>query len=114
MGFEHHGIKLDSYNDPTLAVSEFTAGKYDLVLLDIKMPQMNGFQVYRELKKVDDNIDIWFFTAFEVYQEEFRKIFPEVKVQTFLKKPISISDLVAQVKQHMASRESARLEALEA
>jgi DNA-binding response OmpR family regulator len=97
MGLESRGFAVDAYNDPVEAVSGFKPGAYDLVILDIKMPRMNGFQVYRELKKTDQDVKVWFFTAFEVYQDEFSKIFPDVKVQKFLKKPMLMSFLAGEV-----------------
>ena len=96
-GLQMHGFDVDSYNDPVEAISNFRSGKYDLVLLDINMPRMNGFHVYRELKKADKNVRICFFTSFDLYESEFRKIFPEVKVQRFLKKPLSIATLTEEV-----------------
>jgi two-component system catabolic regulation response regulator CreB/two-component system response regulator ChvI len=62
----NHGISVDTYNDPVEAISEFRAGVYDLVILDIRMPKMNGFHVYKELKKIDEDMMVCFLTAFEV------------------------------------------------
>ena len=60
---EHNGFKVDSFDDPVLALKNFKAQLYDLVILDIKMPEMNGFSFYREIKKVDKNCKICFITA---------------------------------------------------
>ncbi|MEM3095120.1 MAG: response regulator, partial [Nitrososphaera sp.] len=64
---------------------------------DIRMPKINGFDLYRELKKRDGNVKVCFLTAFEIYYEEFRKMFPTIDVRAFIRKPVSISNLVSQV-----------------
>ena len=51
LALEYHGFKVDSFNDPHLALSEYRPGLYDLVILDIKMPNMDGFELYLEIKK---------------------------------------------------------------
>ena len=60
--FEQSGFNTDSYDDPVLALENYNAGSYDLVLLDIKMPEMDGFHLYKEMKKIDT---IPFDNAFE-------------------------------------------------
>src|ERR687887_1689101 len=67
------GFKVDSFTDPQLALSNFKPDFYDLVVLDIKMPDMNGFQLYREIKKIDSKLKVCFLTASEMYYEEYRK-----------------------------------------
>jgi DNA-binding response OmpR family regulator len=93
LGMTRNGYTVDAYTDPLKAVEDFEEGKYDLVLLDIRMPHKNGFDVYRELRKVDKNVKVCFLTAFEVYKNEFSKLFPDLDVQYFLRKPISLSEL---------------------
>jgi CheY-like chemotaxis protein len=53
MGLEDNGFKVDAFNDPLLALSEFKKGSYDLILLDDKMPNMNGFELYTEIRKIE-------------------------------------------------------------
>jgi CheY-like chemotaxis protein len=96
---EEEAYVVDTFNDPALALSGFEAGKYDLVITDIRMPTMNGFDLYRELKKVDRDVRICFLTAFEVYESDFQKLFPKVKVEGFLRKPGSISYLTSKIKE---------------
>jgi response regulator RpfG family c-di-GMP phosphodiesterase len=67
------------------------------MILDIRMPKINGFELYRELKKIDVGVKVCFLTAFEIYYEEFRKMFPTIDVRAFIRKPVSISSLVSQV-----------------
>jgi DNA-binding response OmpR family regulator len=59
IGLEDNGFVVDAFNDPILALSSFNQGLYSLVLLDIKMPKMNGFELYREIRKLDDKVKIW-------------------------------------------------------
>src|SRR5919197_3758790 len=56
-------FEVDSFNDPISALNSFKAGLYDLLILDIKMPKMNGFQLYREIKNIDDKGKVCFLTA---------------------------------------------------
>lgn len=96
-GLEHHGFSVDVFNDPQAALSSFKPNHYDLMIIDIRMPKLNGFDLYRELKKKDANTKVCFLTAFEIYYDEFRKMFPTIDVRAFIRKPISISSLVNQV-----------------
>jgi DNA-binding response OmpR family regulator len=72
LALEYHGFKVDSFNDPQEAL-KFDSGLYDLVILDIKMPKMDGFEPYHEIKKKDNNAIVCFLTASEIYYQEFRK-----------------------------------------
>jgi two-component system catabolic regulation response regulator CreB/two-component system response regulator ChvI len=93
----NEGIRVDSYNDPVEAALEFRAGVYDLVFLAMRMPKMNGFQVYRELKKIDADIPICFLTSFDVHESEFSLLFPGMNAQQFMTKPITIRALKSKV-----------------
>ncbi|MDA4117172.1 MAG: response regulator [Thaumarchaeota archaeon] len=97
VGLERHGFEVDVYNDPKRALADYKPGRYDVVFLDIRMPQMNGFELYRELRKMDEQVAIVFLTAFDVYENEFQKLFPDMRVDKFLRKPIGISELVTYV-----------------
>lgn len=93
-GLERHGFVVDVFNDPLKSLSKFKAGQYDIVLLDIKMPNMNGFELFREIEKIDNKVKVCFITAFLVYYESLREIFPMEKLSCFIKKPIEIDKLV--------------------
>lgn len=97
MGLAHKGLKVDAFNDPAEALAKFRPGQYDLIILDIRMPKMNGFEFFRQVKKLDKNVKVCFLTAFEVYMDEFKKLFPDMDVEGFLRKPIAISELAAQI-----------------
>jgi two-component SAPR family response regulator len=68
MILEMNGFEVDSYNDPLLALSSFKPNFYGLALLDIRMPKMNGFELYKEIKDIDNKIEACFITAFEDYR----------------------------------------------
>ena len=95
VGLESNGFVVDVYNDPLIALSNFKAGVYDLLILDIRMPNMNGFELYKKMKSIDYKAKVCLVTAFA--NIEFKKAFiPEVKC--FIRKPIAIASLVRRVK----------------
>ena len=63
MILEMNGFEIDSYNDPLLALSNFKPDLYGLALLDIRMPKMNGFELYKKIKDIDNIIQVCFITA---------------------------------------------------
>ena len=98
MALEYHGFKVDSFNDSQEALSKYKPGLYDLVILDIKMPNMDGFELYHEIKKKDKNANICFLTASELYYEEFRKKeYCALDRNLFIRKPIQNDELVKQI-----------------
>ena len=55
---ENNGFKVDSFSNPMFALENFVPGLYDLLILDIKMPQMDGFQLYRKIRDIDGKIEV--------------------------------------------------------
>jgi DNA-binding response OmpR family regulator len=98
MSLEHSGFKVDTFNDPEEALSKFKPGSYDLIILDIKMPKMDGFELYHKIKKKDNNANICFLTASELYYQEFRKKeYYALDKSMFIRKPIDNEELVKEV-----------------
>ena len=98
LALEYHGFKVDSFNDPQEALSKFKPGLYDLIILDIKMPKMDGFELYHEIKKKDNNAKVCFLTASELYYEEFRKKeYCALDRNLFIQKPIDNEHLVKEI-----------------
>jgi CheY-like chemotaxis protein len=91
---ELNGAKVTVYNNPLEAVKKFRAHEYDLVLLDFQMPEMDGFEVYRHLTKVDKSARICLLTSFDVYEREFATVFPGARIHAFLKKPVETRSLL--------------------
>src|ERR687885_2949110 len=106
IGLEDNGFAVDTFNDPQEALSNFKAGLYDLLLIDVKMPKMNGFELYREIEKIDNKPKICFITAFEVYYKSLRELFPTVKVDCYIKKPITTDDLVQRIKSELVTTDT--------
>jgi CheY-like chemotaxis protein len=93
---QSNGFVVDSYIDPTLALSNFKPGLYDLLLLDIKMPNMNGFDLHQKMKEIDINVKICFLTASELFYEEYRRLnaYPTLDKAYFIQKPCRSEDLI--------------------
>ena len=101
IGLENNGFAVDIFNDPQEALSNFKAGLYDLLLIDVKMPKMNGFELYQEIEKMDNKAKVCFITAFEVYYDSLRELFPTVKVDCYIKKPVTTDELVQRIKSEL-------------
>jgi two-component system, OmpR family, response regulator ChvI len=97
MVLEDKGFLVDSFTDPLLAFESVKgeAGKYELVILDIRMPNMNGFELYKQIKKIDDKVKVCFLTAGEMDYEQFRKeLFPALDENCYIQKPIQNEILI--------------------
>jgi DNA-binding response OmpR family regulator len=104
LALEYHGFKVDTFNDPQEALSSYKSDYYDLVILDIKMPKMDGFELYDEIKKKDSQANICFLTASELYYEEFRKKeYYTIDKNLFIQKPIDNEELLKEVNRIMSS-----------
>ena len=95
---ENAGFIVDGYHDPLIALSNFKPSYYDLVVLDIKMPKMDGFELYNKIKEKDPKVKICFLTASELFYEEFRKarflLAETIGEEYFIQKPIKTDELV--------------------
>jgi DNA-binding response OmpR family regulator len=97
-GLEDGGFDVDAFTDPELALSNFKPGLYDLVLIDIMMPKMDGFVLYERLKTVEPDVKVCFLTAGEMYREEIREVeHSALNKDPFLHKPISTDDLIREI-----------------
>jgi len=94
---EQNGLKVDSFESPLVALESFKPHFYDLAILDIKLPEMNGFLFYRELKKLDRNLKICFLTAGEMYYWVYSDIFSSLPASYFMRQPISNAELITRI-----------------
>ena len=104
VGLEEGGFDVDAFTDPDLALKSFKPNFYDLVLIDIMMPEMDGFELYERLKKVDSDVKVCFLTASEMYHEKIREVeHCALNKDLFLQKPISTDDLIREVNKEINS-----------
>jgi DNA-binding response OmpR family regulator len=104
LALEYHGFKVDTFTDPRKALSNYKPGHYDLVILDIMMPNMEGFQLYDEIKKKDQKAKVCFLTASELYYEEYReKEYNAINKALFIQKPIQNEELLKEVNRRISS-----------
>jgi CheY-like chemotaxis protein len=98
MILEMNGYEVDAYTSPLTALDNFKPDFYGLLLLDIRMPAMSGFELYRKMRSIDNEVKVCFITAFEDYREEFRESFPMLdEFKYFIRKPKAVEDLVNHV-----------------
>jgi DNA-binding response OmpR family regulator len=91
-------IEVYTYNDPLAALSEFRPHFYDLLLIDINLPSMNGFELCEKMLIIDINVRVCFMTSGEVNREALREIYPAISLGCFIKKPVTIAYLVNRIK----------------
>jgi two-component system, OmpR family, response regulator ChvI len=101
VGLEENGFAVDFFNDAKTALTYFKPQVYDIILIDVKMPTMNGFEFYKEIEKIDKNAKVGFIRGFSVYYESLKQIFPEEDTCFFIKKPIEIDRLVERIQKEM-------------
>ena len=96
-----NSFRVDTFSSSELALQAFDnhpKDYYDLILTDIRMPKINGFELYRRIKEKNPSMKIAFITAFEINKEEFNKVLPSIDVKDFIIKPISMSHLIVKLK----------------
>jgi DNA-binding response OmpR family regulator len=95
---EDNGFKVDSFTDPISALDNYQINFYDLIILDIKMPKIDGFQLYLKIREKDPKVKICFLTAIATFNEEFRKtrlvLAKTINEDYFIQKPIKMEDLI--------------------
>ncbi len=95
---EDNRFQVDSFNDLILALNNYKVNFYDLVLLDIKMPTMDGFELYLKIREKDPKVKICFLTVIATFNEEFRKIRlalgKTINEDYFIQKPVEMEYLL--------------------
>ena len=100
VGLLMNGFLVDVFTNPEEALQNFRSNSkdyYSLMLSDIRMPKMSGIQLARKVKEVNPSIKVVLITAYEVKGNEFSKVFPPIRIDGFIQKPISITDLTNKI-----------------
>jgi two-component system, OmpR family, sensor histidine kinase VicK len=105
MGLELAKFEVDAYNDSAIALSKFKPDYYDLLLIDVKMPKIDGFELYEKIKEIDNKVLVWFITAYETYYRAIKEASSTSKKEMIsvpvIEKPIEIDKLVKQIKSEL-------------
>ena len=96
---QRSGIVVDAFNDAELALSHFKPDTYELIILDIRMPRMNGFELYQEIRKIDALVKVSFLSANEMYDVSTGA---PSEIRCVMKKPIRMADLVNHIRLEVA------------
>lgn len=91
-------IQVHTYNDAATALSEFKVNFYDLILIDINLGCMNGFELCEKIFEIDINVRVCFMSSGEVNREGLREIYPAISLGCFIKKPVTISYLIERIR----------------
>ena len=101
LGLEDTGsFEVDAFNDPELALSAFKPGNYDFLLIDIRMPKINGYDLYDKIRAIDSKVKSCFITAYEINYQALREQFPLLKMECYAK-PLEIDDLVRKINEEL-------------
>jgi DNA-binding response OmpR family regulator len=102
-GLERRGFQVFAFTDPLTALEHFytNSKKYGLVISDLRMPRMNGYEFIKRVKEIKADVKVFFMTAFEIDDIDFRRILPSVKIDEFIRKPISLEDLSCVLKKYI-------------
>ena len=98
---EHNGFEVDGYTDPKLALEHFLKGKYVMVIVDIRMPEIDGFELYEKLEEIDQDVKVCFITGFDFNYLALREIYPSLNFGSFIRKPIETDELVKKIKMEL-------------
>ncbi len=100
MYLELQGFQIDAFTNPADALTQFKARFYHLLILDIKMPEMNGFELYKEIKKKDETVKVFFLTALSEmhdYDAFKKEVFPKEGERYFIAKPIENEEILKRI-----------------
>lgn len=94
-GLEFYGIKADAFSESLLALEHYKNNPkvYDIILSDIRMPGMSGFQLIKKIKEINSTVRVILMSSFEINKHEADKVMPSSKVDHFIKKPIDMTSL---------------------
>src|SRR5262249_17144999 len=94
-------IEVYTSNDPVIALSEFKPNYYDLLLVDIYMPRLNGFELCGKIFPIDINVRVCFMSSGEINWEALREIYPTRQEGCFIRKPVTIDHLLKRIRSEL-------------
>ena len=98
-GLEDNGLfEVDTFAGPEEVLSSFKTDYYDCLIIDVRLPKMDGFELYDKMKETDNKVKVCFVTAYEVNYQALREVFPSPDLECFIQKPIEINELVGKIK----------------
>jgi DNA-binding response OmpR family regulator len=100
LALQKDGFIVDTYNDPLIALGDFKADLYDLVLLDIKLPKMDGFELYDKIREMDKRVKVCFISGYQMNYLALRE--QGLQIDCFISKPINIDDLLKRINTELA------------
>ena len=109
---EQNGFEVVSFNNPLLALQSFKPRYYHLVILDIRMPDMNGFELYKQIRRKDNRVKVCFLTAvseFIEYEQYKKETYPKMGERYFIAKPVSNDELIRRVNEMLSINRSSDL-----
>jgi DNA-binding response OmpR family regulator len=95
---ENAGFEVQAYTNPIEAFERFTPNYFDLLIFDFKMQKLNGFELYRKIKEVDDHAKVCFLSADESHYKQHQDSMPQLNADHFLHKPIALQEFVNRIK----------------
>ena len=103
MTLEYDGSfnNVKTFHDPVLALSDFKAGLYDLAILDLTMPSIDGFDLYQEMRKIDNKVKFCFLTGKATCCDESIEGYRSLNGDMFIRKPISVRDFLKEVNKRL-------------
>jgi DNA-binding NtrC family response regulator len=101
---EKQGFHVFGFTDPSLALEHFRINckQYSLIISDLRMPEINGYEFIKRVKEIKPDVKVFFMTAFEINDIEFRRLLPSVKIDEFIQKPISMDYLTTVIKKYIS------------
>ena len=102
-GIDKRGFRVFAFTDPYLALEHFqlNSESYGLVITDLRMPGMNGYEFTKKVKEIKPQVKVFFMTAFSINDIEFRRVLPFVKIDEFIEKPVSVKKLVILINKYI-------------
>lgn len=95
LAIQKDGFIVDTYNDPLIVLSNFKTDLYDLILLDIKLPNMDGFELYDKIRDMDKRVKVCFISGYQMNYLALRE--QGLEIDCFISKPVKIEDLLKRI-----------------